>query len=152
MTTKSTRRFAVAGYVNTSHGRVETTVLQTLSFSNQQQFTSSATQYLQDITQGTDRLAVDTARAARVTHSDRHFSYPLTLDYNFVANPDGSFAQTTTSDQKFDSQDARVGTACPSFASLVSNDVKLDGHAALRRRRERHRLPEPQQLAGPTPR
>ena len=31
---------------------------------------------------------------------DRHFSYPLTIDFSFVVNPDGSLNQTTTVDQR----------------------------------------------------
>ena len=30
----------------------------------------------------------------------QHFSYPLNLDFAFIVNPDGSFHQTTTSDQQ----------------------------------------------------
>ena len=124
VSTTSERRFTIAGYVDTSHGRVQTTVRQTLSFSNQQRFLISATEYIQKIRQGTEIFsAVDTTGPHAVAHSDQHFSYPLTLDYTFVANADGSGAQTTSIDQKFESQDARVGGGRPTLAT-VSNAVK----------------------------
>jgi hypothetical protein len=124
VSTTSERRFTIAGYVDTSHGRVQTTIRQTVSFSNQQRFLISATDYIQKIRQGTEIVsAVDTTGPHAVAHSDRHFSYPLALDYTFVANDDGSGAQTTSVDQKFESQDARVGGGRPTLAT-VSNAVK----------------------------
>ena len=104
----------IAGYVNTSHGRVQTTVRQTLSFSNRQRFLISATDYIQKIRQGTEIVsAVDTTGPHAVAHSDQHFSFPLALDYTFLGNADGSGSQTTSFDQKFESQEARVGAAAP---------------------------------------
>ncbi len=103
---------------------MQTTVRQTLSFSNQQRFLISATDYIQKIRQGTEIFsAVDTTGPHVVAHSDQHFSYPLALDYTFLANADGSGAQTTSIDQKFESQDARVGGGRPTLAA-VSNAVK----------------------------
>lgn len=123
VTTREQRAFTLAGYVNTSHGRVDTTVRQALSFSNQQQFIVSDAQYVQNITQSTQILSgVDTRQGGSVAHTDQHFSYPLTLDINFVANADGSSQQTTTVDQKLESQTARLGI--PPFLGLVSNAVK----------------------------
>ncbi|HWE28224.1 MAG TPA: peptide-N4-asparagine amidase, partial [Polyangia bacterium] len=53
VTVASTRDFVIAGYVYTSHGRVDTSVAQHLAFSNSQSFTISDTTYIQDITQKT---------------------------------------------------------------------------------------------------
>jgi hypothetical protein len=123
VTTKSTRAFTVAGYVNTSHGKVETAILQTLTFKNQQQFNITDTQYVQDITQGTDLLSATTTRQGHsIAVSGRQLSWPLTLDINFVVNPDGTSAQTTTSDQKYQIQDAAAGHGLPTLSS-VSNHV-----------------------------
>jgi hypothetical protein len=123
VTTKSDRAFAIAGYVNTSHGRVETAILQTVSFSNRQQFNITDTQYVQDITQGTKLLSATTTRqGGSVTVTGQQLSYPLTLDFSFVANADGSAAQTTTVHQGFNRQDGRTGSGIPLLAS-VSNTV-----------------------------
>jgi hypothetical protein len=123
VTVKSTRAFAVTGYVNTSHGKVETAVLQTLTFKNQQQFTINDTQYLQDITQGTDLLSATTTRqGSSIAVTGKQLSYPFRFTFNFLANPDGTFAQTSTSDQKYVSQDASAGHGLPALSS-VSNHV-----------------------------
>jgi hypothetical protein len=124
VTTTSARHSILAGYVNTSHGRVDTKVLQDVQFSNQQDFVVAAAQYVQNITQsttvssGTETTGGHSAAAL----SGAHFSYPLTLDITENFNDDGSFSLTTTSDQKFDSQSAQTGSSRPAF-SLVSNEV-----------------------------
>jgi hypothetical protein len=121
--TGSSRQFTIAGYVNTSHGRVETTLRQGLSFSNKQQF-DVGENYVQKINQSTQIVsATDTRQGFLTAHADKHFSWPLTLNYSFLANPDGSGAQTTTVDQRYDTQEARLGGGLP-FAGLTSNAVK----------------------------
>jgi 4-amino-4-deoxy-L-arabinose transferase-like glycosyltransferase len=123
--TRDQRAFTVSGYVNTSHGRVETTVRQALLFSNQQQFDVEATVYVQNIQQDTEIVSsVDTKGPHSVAHSEKHISYPLSLDYSFLANADGSGSQTTSIDQEYNSQEALGGNAVDSGLSQVSNAVK----------------------------
>jgi hypothetical protein len=125
ISTRQQRSFELAGYVDTSHGRVETTVRQALSFSNQQSFLVSNTQYVQKIEQGTEiESSVDSKSPGSVAHSEKHLSYPLSLDYSFLANDDGSGSQTTSIDQSFDSQEALGGNAAGAGLSRVSNTVK----------------------------
>ena len=125
ISTREQRSFELAGYVDTSHGRVETTVRQALSFSNQQSFLVSNTQYVQKIDQGTEiESSVDTKGPHSTAHSEKHLSYPLTLDYSFLANDDGSGAQTTSIDQEFNSQEALGGNAVDSGLNRVANVVK----------------------------
>src|ERR1700733_1410075 len=45
----SKRNFVISGYVNTSHGRVTTTLAQNLQFGNDQTFNINSTTYVQDI-------------------------------------------------------------------------------------------------------
>jgi hypothetical protein len=116
VTTASERHFTISGYVDTSHGRVETTVRQTLSFSNAQDFTVSDLVYVQNITQGTEiQLGTETRQGHTVTNTERHLSYPLTLDISFLVNADGSSAQTTSIDQSYVSHQG---------PSHLSNNVK----------------------------
>jgi hypothetical protein len=123
VTTGDRRHFTLAGYVNTSHGKVETTVRQELAFSNRQQFNITATQYVQDITQGTEISSVtETRQGHTVAIAEKGLSYPLTLDISFIVNADGSSAQTTTVDQRFESESARAGKGRPSLG-VVSNAV-----------------------------
>jgi hypothetical protein len=122
VTTRSTRRFTLSGYVDTSHGRVETTLRQAIDFSNRQRFTVGATEYVQQIAQGTRITAgMDTRQAGSVAYTEKQLSYPLTLDFSFVANADGSSAQTTAVEQGFDAREARGGNAADTGSSQVTN-------------------------------
>lgn len=98
----SNRKFTIRGYVNTSHGRVETTVEQSVGFLNNQQFNVSATTDIQNLQQAT---TVDSRTSTRdlffVNVTEQHFKFPLTIDYSFVSKPDGSASQATTVDQKY---------------------------------------------------
>ena len=124
VSTTSERRFTIAGYVNTSHGRVETTLKQSLSFSNQQSFVVSDTRYLQNIVQGTKVSAATFTKGDHsVSHSEKQFSFPLNLGIDLVAHPDGSLDQTTTVDQRYDVQEARGGNGGDSGLSRVSNAI-----------------------------
>ena len=97
----SNRKFTIRGYVNTSHGRVETTVEQTEDFTNNQIFKVSPTTDVQDVQQTTTvNSRTSTQDAFVVSTVEQHFSYPLTLDYSYLVQPDGSASQTTTVIQK----------------------------------------------------
>jgi hypothetical protein len=101
VTVGSNRKFEISGYVNTSHGRVETTISQTVDFLSKQEFDVNSSTDIQNAHQST---TVDsrtlTRGGAHAGMIENHFSYPLTLDYSFIVNSDGSFSQTVTSDQK----------------------------------------------------
>ena len=101
VTVGSNRRFEISGFVNTSHGRVETTVSQTLTFLSKQEFDVNANTDIQNAQQSS------TVDSRTTTHGgpnagvvEKHFSYPLTIDYSFIVNSDGSFSQTVTADQQ----------------------------------------------------
>jgi hypothetical protein len=101
VTVGSNRSFTISGWVNTSHGRVETTVNQTVNFLSKQEFDVNATTDTQNAQQtSTLDSTVTTDRGPFAGTVTRHFSYPLSIDYTFAVNPDGSFYQTVTSDQQ----------------------------------------------------
>jgi hypothetical protein len=127
VTVTSSRRFTVEGFVNTSHGRIQTKVEQDIVFSNSQSFNITAAAFVQNIAQRTNINSITTTHGAdddgpRV--SSQRFEWPLNLDFFFAANPDGTFAQTTTIRQQFLSKQATRGENDEDGRfSLVSNTV-----------------------------
>ena len=99
----SKRKFEIKGYVDTSHGRVETTVEQAVNFLSKQTFDVNINvgPELQNVLQTSTVDSVTTTRTGFLYETTRqHFSYPLTLDYAFLYNADGTFTQKVTSNQK----------------------------------------------------
>jgi hypothetical protein len=98
----STREFHVAGFVKTSHGRVETDVQQNVNFSNVQNFTINATSFVQDISQNTfvDSRTIATG-GGELFATLQTFHYPLTLNISEVFATDGSLSIQTTAAQEF---------------------------------------------------
>ena len=99
----SRRGFSISGYVNTSHGRVETTIQQKVNFVNTQQFNVTPLIDGQDAEQDTTVDSLTSTRSGHiVTTSEQHFDYPLTVDYNFTYKPDFSGGtQTVSVNQQF---------------------------------------------------
>ena len=105
----SNREFAISGYVDTSRGRVLTTLEQSISYLSRQEFDVSPTTDIQNARQTTRVDSVVSTRAgAAESVSEQHFSYPLTLDYSFIVNADGTATQVTTSDQRDLEREARA--------------------------------------------
>jgi len=106
----SRRNFQISGYVITSHGRVETTLRQTVDFLSKQTFDVSSTTDEQNAQQSTKVDSLTIVRGGPDTGvKEQHFSYPLTIDYLFNVSPDGSFMQTVTSDQQDLVREAGIG-------------------------------------------
>jgi hypothetical protein len=120
----SERQYEITGYVKTSHGIVETTVKQALSFKNSQNFTINATTYIQDLSQSTTVNAKTITRGDfSVTENDREFSYPLTVHFAQTTNSDGSFSANTIAKQKFLAEDVRRFDGFPVSVNETSNVV-----------------------------
>ena len=101
VTVGSNRSFAISGWANTSHGRVETTVNQTVDFLSTQEFDVNANTDDQNAQQTTTLdSTVTTTGGAYAGTVETHISYPLNLDYSFVVSADGSFSQTVKSMQQ----------------------------------------------------
>ena len=119
VTTASIRKFGVDGFVNTSHGRVDTQVRQTVNFRNLQNFTITATTYVQDISQNTEVVSNTIRRQGPGSFAVvETFRYPLTLNISLNFAPDGSFTQQTSASQGF-----KYSLVMPMFASFVDNLV-----------------------------
>ena len=97
----SARSYVIEGWVEGSRGRVVTRIESTLGFSNTQAFTITASQYVQNVTQSTTLDSTTSVEAGGRTMSvEAHLSYPFTLGYSQIANPDGTLSITTTSEQQ----------------------------------------------------
>jgi hypothetical protein len=120
----SNRAFSIKGWVNTSHGRVVTTVSQNVGFSSNQTF---------DVTPSIDDQAANqlTTVDSTTTTQDgpaeltttKHLRYPLKFAYSFVVNSDGSFSQASTADQKLLSTDSTAINGFPLFSSKLADEV-----------------------------
>ncbi|HTV81664.1 MAG TPA: peptide-N4-asparagine amidase [Acidobacteriaceae bacterium] len=133
--TTSNRNFTISGYVNTSHGRVVTTVTQNVDFSNNQEFVVNATTDEQNLQQLTTVQSITTTQQGpQATTSEKDFDYPLNIDYLYAVNPDGSSAQTTTVHQSDQRNEDTGFNRFPLYSSSLSDEVNstdvLDFNAA----------------------
>jgi hypothetical protein len=123
----SHRSFSITGYVDTSHGRVETTVEQTVDFLSTQRFNVNAnTGYeLQNAVQSSTVDSATTTRSGiKVETLTKHISYPFTLDYTYAVNADGSSSQATTSDQQDLSNETLTLNGFPLYSSNAQEQVQ----------------------------
>ena len=120
----SERQYEITGYVMTSHGIVETTVRQALSFSNAQNFTINAGNFIQDLSQSTTVNSKTITRGIlSVTEDERKLSYPLTIHFGETVNADGSFSVSTIAKQKFQVEDVRRFDGLTLSSEETSNGV-----------------------------
>ncbi len=111
VTVRAGRTWTISGYVNTSHGRVETTVRGQNSFVNTQDEKVSSAEYKQDLTQSTTQQEVTTtASAAGVVVAQHDVSFPLVVNYRQANADDGSLnIRTYVKQQKSDTVRSPMG-------------------------------------------
>jgi hypothetical protein len=120
----SARSYSISGWTTTSHGRVETTVNGNVNFSNNQKFTISGAQYIQDIAQSTTMDVSTTSKQGILSTVDaKHYSYPFTFLIDLEFASDGSFSELNTSNQVYQVTDDKSLGGLPLFHSDVSNQV-----------------------------
>jgi hypothetical protein len=114
--TTSQRQFQLAGYVNTSHGKVSTIIQQTVNFNNEQGFKINSAEYVQDISQLTPVTSIVTMEQGNTSSlSSESFTYPLTVGIT-VNLANGGEVQTTVISQEFQNT-----VANPSYTASVDN-------------------------------
>jgi hypothetical protein len=122
----SKRSFKLSGYVNTSHGKVTTTISEAVNFSNNQTFNITNTVFGQDITQTgsvTNTATVATAGQPTVMYTS-DFEFPLTLDIAQIVQSDGNINQTTKSSQTYEAQNTTKQGGFLTYISVVSNSAR----------------------------
>jgi hypothetical protein len=119
----SNRSFVVSGYVNTSHGKVTTTISQAVNFANDQTFDVSETVFVQNIKLTSSVNSTTTVAAAgqpTATYT-RNYQFPLTLDLSEIEQPNGNYNLTTKAWQNYEIQDLdRQGNAT-TYVGVLSN-------------------------------
>lgn len=101
--------FTISGYVNTSHGRVQTTVDETVDFANYQTFVNDPTEYVQTVDQLSGAYSVThTTDGFLNFETDRLFVYPFTLNYAFLLHSDGTQAIVSTIMQRDFTQEKQL--------------------------------------------
>jgi hypothetical protein len=123
VTVTSSRIFNVEGFVNTSHGRVESGVQQNIQFSSVQSFSISNTAFVQNITQRTTISSETHTSGPGGGSTQQRFEWPLDLSFTFAINPDGTGFQTTTIRQQFQSAALNHRNSAQDSFSTVSNTV-----------------------------
>ena len=78
---------------------------QTVNFVNNQQFDVNPNTFHPDDQNVQQTTTIDSRTATTgggpfQSSRDDHFSYPLTIDFSFIQNPDGSFSQATSVNQQ----------------------------------------------------
>lgn len=124
VTVSNTDNFTIAGYVNTSHGRVETKIEEQLAFNSVANITSTATAYIQDnVNTSTTRIKTTTWEGPFFTTQETYFSYPITVNYNQQVQSNGNITVQTSIDQKYAREETDTLEGFPVFHSSVSNEV-----------------------------
>jgi hypothetical protein len=99
----SKHNFVISGYANTSHGKVTTTLVQSISFANNQYFNITGTQYAQRISQTTSIGSTTTISQPGVANmvNKQTYGFPLTVDITDDFLSSGNINQLTTADQTY---------------------------------------------------
>lgn len=127
ITTDLSRHFVIEGYVNTSHGRVDTTVDQTVGFADTQTFTINASVYDQTTQQLTSVEGVSTSRTGNFISGkfQQSYSYPLYVQSNqTITDSQGDSTVLTTIRQGLDQQTAVSIDGFPLYSADVHNQVE----------------------------
>jgi len=122
VTVTSAQNFTIAGWVNTSHGRVSTKIDEKVNFSNAQTVTSSATTFGQGVVQtSTVNATTTTQTGPLVTAKETNVSYPFNINFLETVESNGNIGEVTTVGQNFLRDETETLEGFPIFHSNVSN-------------------------------
>ena len=123
-TVTNTQKYTIAGYVNTSHGRVSTKVDGNVNFSNVQTVTSTANTFGQGIVQTSTASQKTTTQDGFIfTTKENNFSFPITTNFLETLETNNDIEQVSTVDQHYQRSQTDTLEGFPIFQSNVSNEV-----------------------------
>jgi hypothetical protein len=119
----STRNYTLSGYVNTSHGKVTTTISNNVNFSNGQSFIINNNEYVQNITQTSNASSTTTVATKGQPNvvTTKSFQFPLTIDFSQAVTSTGGVNQTTKIWQTYDLQQTTKQNGVLTYTSLLTN-------------------------------
>ena len=123
---QSDRGFTVEGTANTSHGLVDTKVVQSINFDNAQKYyiRTDGSIFDQFVGQETSiSSATTTTNNGNVTTASKQLSWPVSLSYDFKANADGSYQQFSQVHQGFMESILVKLNGTPTYSSSLSDTV-----------------------------
>ncbi|MFK2890331.1 peptide-N(4)-(N-acetyl-beta-glucosaminyl)asparagine amidase [Dyella flagellata] len=125
VTTDLSRHFVIEGYVDTSHGRVTTTVDQTVGFADTQTFGITATDFHQITDQLTSVEGVSRSRIGNFLSGEfeARFRYPLHVDVNQATESNGDYSILTSIKQGYDQHTGMSLGGFPLYWADVHNNV-----------------------------
>jgi hypothetical protein len=123
--TNLSRHFVIEGYANTSHGRVTSSVEQTVGFADTQGFTINDSTFRQVSDQLTTATSVSRSKLGVLLTGeyDQNVSYPLHVDINEQVQADGTISLATTAHQGLQQHRARKLFGITLYSSDVGNTV-----------------------------
>jgi len=123
-TVTSMQKYTVAGFVNTSHGLVKTTVDGNVNFSNVQTVTSTANTFGQGVVQTSTADQKTTTQDGFIfTTKENQTSFPITINYLETLETNGDIQQVSTVDEKYQHSQTDSLEGFPIFNSNVGNEV-----------------------------
>ena len=124
VTVTSAQNFTIAGFVNTSHGRVNTKIDGAVNFGNVQSVTSTPSTFGQGVVQtSTVNQKTTTQTGLLFTTKESNVSYPFTINYLETVESNGNIGQVSTVDQNFQRNEVQTIEGLPIFQSNVRNEV-----------------------------
>jgi len=123
---KSDRHFTITGFVNTSKGKMTTSVVQNVSFENSQNFNITDTVYRQQIalTSSVTSVVTSSVGSSPDTVTTQAYSFPLNLDIAELLLSNGDINLTTIASQDYGLSVNTTQGGTTTYTSSLSNDAQ----------------------------